>query len=171
MVRLWMILAVLVLLGCGSRRKQVHQEREHTEYTAAAQIQEQQAVQKQQEQNTLVTVDESGDTLAEIYNLEGTFNPDGSFTGRADSAKVRSTARRSQAISQASTSSQDSTSTSSSQQEEREVRETEKEDTNLVVRRSVPWYVWAGIIVLVAFALFFGTPLKRILKPFKSTKK
>lgn len=171
MVRLWTILVVLVLVGCGSRRKQVHQERERAEYTAAAQTQEQQTVEKRQEQNTLVIVNEHGETLTEVFNPEGTINPDGSFTGRADSAKVRSTARRSQASSQASTSSQDSTSTSSSQHEEREVRKTEKEDTNLVVRRSVPWYVWAGIIVLVAFALFFGTPLKRILKPFKSTKK
>lgn len=166
-----MLLAVLVTVGCGTRRKQVYQERERTEKTVAVQTGHEERVQTSDEQNTLVIVDEQGETLTEVYNPEGTINPDGSFTGRADRAKVRSTARRSQATSQATASGQDSTSTSSNQQVSTEVSETEREDTSVMVRRTVPWYVWAGIVVLVAFALFFGTPLKRIFKPFKTPQR
>lgn len=147
----------LTLFACGSRKKQVRQEHERTEQTAAERTVESSAVRSERDKRTLELVDSEGMTATTLYGAEGTIGPDGSFTGKADSAKTVSSSRERKTIQTDETEQQDSVGTSVKEGLNQVITDEGKTSEDVKVTRPlIPWWLWLCIAVLVAFSLWFG---------------
>lgn len=157
------ILVSLTLFACGSRKKQIRQEHQRTEQTAMERSVESNAMRGEKSKGTLDLVDAEGVTATTLYGADGTIGPDGSFTGKADSAKTVATKREQKSTQTTEAEQQESVGVLETEELKQTVTDEAKKEQDVQVTRSVPWYVWAGITVLVVFALWFGVWKRGVL--------
>jgi len=157
------LLLSLTLFACGSRKKQMQQERERTEQTAIERTVEHTGVRSEGYKRDVELSDFEGLSSTTLYGAEGTINPDGSFTGKADSARTTAAGRNSKVKKSEEAEAADSSAMSLGERMDSLVHGKETNERIQEVRRSIPWYVWAGISVLVVFSLWFGVVKRGLL--------
>lgn len=150
------LIVTLTLFACGSRKKQIRQEHQHTEQTVSQRTEESHATRGEKNKESVELVDKEGVTATTLYGAEGTIGPDGSFTGKADSAKTVSTNKEQKRKAATESESHASAAASTSDAYGSVVSEETKTAKDVEVKRSVPWWLWVCMALLLAFSFWFG---------------